>query len=81
MKLLEYLFYKREYHYYNHNLSAIAEAKMAQQEGITFYSVDVTDLKTTSKRVKRQVESKEDKKKKKIGKTLKKNVTKSLIIT
>ncbi|HGI5907028.1 TPA: serum opacification factor [Streptococcus pyogenes] len=63
MKLLEYLFYKREYHYYNHNLSAIAEAKMAQQEGITFYSVDVTDLKTTSKRVKRQVESKEDKKK------------------
>lgn len=65
MKLLEYLFYKREYHYYNHNLSAIAEAKMAQQEGITFYSVDVTDLKTTSKRVKRQVESKEDKKKEK----------------
>nr|AAC32596.1 serum opacity factor [Streptococcus pyogenes] len=65
MKLLEYLFYKREYHYYNHNLSAIAEAKMAQQEGITFYSVDVTDLKTTSKRVKRQVESTEDKKKEK----------------
>lgn len=65
MKLLEYLFYKREYHYYNHNLSAIAEAKMAQQEGITFYSVDVTDLKTTSKRVKRQVKSKEDKKKEK----------------
>ncbi|HEQ8534931.1 TPA: serum opacification factor [Streptococcus pyogenes] len=52
MKLLGYLFYKREYHYYNHNLSAIAEAKMAQQEGITFYSVDVTDLKP--KRAKRQ---------------------------
>ncbi|HES6515777.1 TPA: fibronectin binding protein [Streptococcus pyogenes] len=65
MKLLGYLFYKREYHYYNHNLSAIAEAKMAQQEGITFYSVDVTDLKTTSKRVKRQIESEEDKKKEK----------------
>ncbi|HER5537433.1 TPA: fibronectin binding protein [Streptococcus pyogenes] len=65
LKILEYLFHKREYHYYNHNLSAIAEAKMAQQEGITFYSVDVTDLKTTSKRVKRQVESKEDKKKEK----------------
>ncbi|HGH7616246.1 TPA: serum opacification factor [Streptococcus pyogenes] len=65
MKLLGYLFYKREYHYYNHNLSAIAEAKMAQQEGITFYSVDVTDLNTTSKRVKRQIESEEDKKKEK----------------
>lgn len=72
MKLLEYLFYKREYHYYNHNLSAIAEAKMAQQEGITFYSVDVTDLKTTSKRVKRQVESKEDKKKEKDRKDIEK---------
>ncbi|HES0436782.1 TPA: fibronectin binding protein [Streptococcus pyogenes] len=55
MKILDYLFYKREYVYYNHNLSAIAEAKMAQQEGITFYSVDVTDFETTSKRVKRQV--------------------------
>ncbi|NTS70205.1 fibronectin binding protein [Streptococcus pyogenes] len=65
MKLLGYLFYKREYHYYNHNLSAIAEAKMAQQEGITFYSVDVTGLNTTSKRVKRQIESEEDKKKEK----------------
>ncbi|HGH9995086.1 TPA: serum opacification factor [Streptococcus pyogenes] len=65
MKLLGYLFYKREYHYYNHNLSAIAEAKMAQQEGITFYSVDVTDLNTTSRRVKRQIESEEDKKKEK----------------
>ncbi|MEN4345790.1 serum opacification factor [Streptococcus pyogenes] len=65
MKLLGYLFYKREYHYYNHNLSAIAEAKMAQQEGITFYSVDVTDLNTTSERVKRQIESEEDKKKEK----------------
>ncbi|HFN2783167.1 TPA: serum opacification factor [Streptococcus pyogenes] len=52
LKILEYLFHKREYHYYNHNLSAIAEAKMAQQEGITFYSVDVTDLKTTSKKEK-----------------------------
>ncbi|HER5568820.1 TPA: fibronectin binding protein [Streptococcus pyogenes] len=54
MKILDYLFYKREYVYYNHNLSAIAEAKMAQQEGITFYSVDVTVSKTTPKRVKRQ---------------------------
>ncbi|HER2529522.1 TPA: fibronectin binding protein [Streptococcus pyogenes] len=65
MKLLGYLFYKREYHYYNHNLSAIAEAKMAQQEGITFYSVDVTDLNSASKRAKRQVKSEEDKKKEK----------------
>lgn len=61
LKILDYLFYKRTYIYYNHNLSAIAEAKMAQKEGITFYSVDVTDLKP--KRTKRQVE--EDKKKEK----------------
>ncbi|SUO45601.1 Fibronectin-binding protein [Streptococcus pyogenes] len=81
MKLLGYLFYKREYHYYNHNLSAIAEAKMAQQEGITFYSVDVTDLNTTSKRVKRQIESEEDKKKEKEKEDIEKNVTKSLIST
>ncbi|HHK0727896.1 TPA: serum opacification factor [Streptococcus pyogenes] len=54
MMLIDYMFYRREYHYYNHNLSAIAEAKMAQKEGITFYSVDVTDSKTTSKRVRRQ---------------------------
>ncbi|VGV59531.1 serum opacification factor [Streptococcus pyogenes] len=53
LKILEYLFYKREYSYYNHNLSAIAEAKMAQKEGITFYSVDVTES-NTAKRVKRQ---------------------------
>ncbi|HER6475441.1 TPA: fibronectin binding protein [Streptococcus pyogenes] len=65
LKILEYLFHKREYHYYNHNLSAIAEAKMAQKEGITFYSVDVTDLNSASKRAKRQVESEEDKKKEK----------------
>ncbi len=71
MKILDYLFYKREYVYYNHNLSAIAEAKMAQEEGITFYSVDVTDLKP--KRAKRQTavrresakkESEEDRNKK-----------------
>ncbi|HEP1432068.1 TPA: fibronectin binding protein [Streptococcus pyogenes] len=65
MKLLGYLFYKREYHYYNHNLSAIAEAKMAQQEGITFYSVDVTDFNSASKRAKRQVGSEESTKKEK----------------
>ncbi|HHH5652642.1 TPA: serum opacification factor [Streptococcus pyogenes] len=54
MKVIKSVFYKRQYHYYNHNLSAIAEAKMAQEEGITFYSVDVTDSKTTLKRAKRQ---------------------------
>ncbi|MBA2795182.1 serum opacification factor [Streptococcus porcinus] len=43
LKVLEYLFYKREYIYYNHNLSAQAEAKLARDEGITFYSFDVTD--------------------------------------
>ncbi|HEQ5207177.1 TPA: fibronectin binding protein [Streptococcus pyogenes] len=54
MKVIKSVFYKRQYHYYNHNLSAIAEAKMAQEEGITFYSVDVTDLNSASKRVRRQ---------------------------
>ncbi|HHJ7176480.1 TPA: serum opacification factor [Streptococcus pyogenes] len=67
LKVLDYLFYKREYHYYNHNLSAIAEAKMAQQEGITFYSVDVTDL-NTARRVKRQTATYTDDKKKEIEK-------------
>ncbi|HES0924446.1 TPA: fibronectin binding protein [Streptococcus pyogenes] len=52
MKVITSIFYSRQYYYYNHNLSAIAEAKMAQEEGITFYSVDVTDLKP--KRAKRQ---------------------------
>ncbi|MEY1733145.1 serum opacification factor [Streptococcus pyogenes] len=52
MKVINSILYSRQYYYYNHNLSAIAEAKMAQEEGITFYSVDVTDLKP--KRAKRQ---------------------------
>ncbi|HEQ9428172.1 TPA: fibronectin binding protein [Streptococcus pyogenes] len=52
MQVLNSIFYKREYRYYNHNLSAIAEAKMAQKEGITFYSVDVISL-AKSKRSKR----------------------------
>lgn len=63
MKVINSIFYKREYHYYNHNLSAIAEAKMAQKEGITFYSVDVTDSDKASKRVKRQVGNEQSKKK------------------
>ncbi|HES5082584.1 TPA: fibronectin binding protein [Streptococcus pyogenes] len=63
LKVLDYFFYKRDYIYYNHNLSAIAEAKMAQQEGVTFYSVGVTDFNSASKRAKRQVKSEEDKKK------------------
>ncbi|HII2970156.1 TPA: serum opacification factor [Streptococcus pyogenes] len=67
LKLLDYLFYKREYIYYNHNLSAIAEAQMAQQEDITFYSVDVTDL-NTARRVKRQTATYTDDKKKEIEK-------------
>ncbi|HEQ4597505.1 TPA: fibronectin binding protein [Streptococcus pyogenes] len=54
MKVINSIFYSRQYFYYNHNLSAIAEAKMAQEEGITFYSVDVTDLSSASKRAKRQ---------------------------
>ncbi|HGH8289553.1 TPA: serum opacification factor [Streptococcus pyogenes] len=65
MQVLKSIFYKREYRYYNHNLSAIAEAKMAQKDGITFYSVDVTDLNSASKRAKRQVESEVSTKKEK----------------
>ncbi|WP_254059272.1 serum opacification factor, partial [Streptococcus canis] len=42
-KVIDYLFYKRNYVYYNHNLSAQAEAKMARDEGIIFYSFDVTN--------------------------------------
>ncbi|VHG17144.1 Serum opacity factor [Streptococcus pyogenes] len=64
MKVIRSVFYKRQYHYYNHNLSAIAEAKMAQKDGITFYSVDVTDSDNASKRVKRQVGKEQSKKKK-----------------
>ncbi|VGU05196.1 serum opacity factor [Streptococcus pyogenes] len=66
-KVIRSVFYKRQYHYYNHNLSAIAEAKMAQEEGITFYSVDVTDL-NTARRVKRQTATYTDDKKKEIEK-------------
>ncbi|MGG6850143.1 UNVERIFIED_CONTAM: fibronectin binding protein [Streptococcus canis] len=42
-KALDNLFYRRQYQFYNHNLSAQAEAKMARDEGIVFYSFDVTD--------------------------------------
>lgn len=43
MKVLDYLFYKREDIYYNHNLSAQAEAEMAKKEGITFFSFDLNN--------------------------------------
>ncbi|MGN2341782.1 serum opacification factor [Streptococcus dysgalactiae] len=43
-KALDNLFYHRQYEYYNHNLSAQAEAKMARDEGVLFYSFDVTKL-------------------------------------
>ncbi|HER0071822.1 TPA: fibronectin binding protein [Streptococcus pyogenes] len=63
MKILDYLFYKREYVYYNHNLSAIAEAKMAQKEGITFYSVDVTSPnQSANKRSRRSINKTETEK-------------------
>ena len=39
---LDKLFYHRQYQFYNHNLSAQAEAKMAEEEGIIFRSFDVT---------------------------------------
>ncbi|WP_283263938.1 serum opacification factor [Streptococcus dysgalactiae] len=44
-KALDNLFYRRQYQFYNHNLSAQAEAKMARDEGIKFYAFDVTDPK------------------------------------
>ncbi|HEQ0563353.1 TPA: serum opacification factor [Streptococcus pyogenes] len=75
MKVIKSVFYKRQYHYYNHNLSAIAEAKMAQREGITFYSVDVT-ASNTARRVKRQTavlkNTKEEERNKKFDDYLKK---------
>nr|WP_282917149.1 serum opacification factor [Streptococcus canis] len=51
-KVVDYLFYKRDYIYYNHNLSAQAEAKMARDEGITFYAFDVTDPNQLGKETK-----------------------------
>ncbi|VGV01126.1 serum opacification factor [Streptococcus pyogenes] len=74
LKILEYLFYKRKYIYYNHNLSAIAEAKMAQKDGITFYSVDVTspNQSATTKRSKRSTDKTEaEKRNEKFDKYLK----------
>ncbi len=48
-KVIDNLFYKRNYIYYNHNLSAQAEAKMAKDEGIKLYSFDVTNPRKTVK--------------------------------
>ncbi|VTS78092.1 serum opacification factor [Streptococcus dysgalactiae] len=64
MKVIESLFYKREDIYYNHNLSALAEANMAKKEGITFYSFDVT-TSSSNKRTKRSVEKSEAEKRNK----------------
>lgn len=40
---LDTIFYQREYVFYNHNLSAQSEAKIAKNKKISFYSVNVTD--------------------------------------
>ncbi len=40
---LDTIFYQREYVFYNHNLSAQGEAKIAKGKNISFYSVDVLD--------------------------------------
>ena len=40
---LDTIFYPREYIFYNHNLSAQGEAKIAKNKNINFYSVDVID--------------------------------------
>lgn len=72
MKILNTLFYKRQYHYYNHNLSAIAEAKMAQKDGITFYSVDVTSPnQLANKRIRRSAATPEEKRNEKFDNYLK----------
>lgn len=73
-KALDNLFYRRQYQFYNHNLSAQAEAKMAQEEGITFYSVDVTspEQAATTKRSKRSAHKTEaEKRNEKFDKYLK----------
>lgn len=41
--VLDTIFYQREYVFYNHNLSAQGEAKIAKNKKISFYSVNVTD--------------------------------------
>ncbi|WP_436801879.1 serum opacification factor [Streptococcus dysgalactiae] len=58
-KVIDYLFNKRNYVYYNHNLSAQAEAKMARDEGIVFYAFDVTDPTKLPKAAKYNNHSKE----------------------
>ncbi|WP_272075753.1 serum opacification factor [Streptococcus dysgalactiae] len=58
-KVIDYLFHKRNYVYYNHNLSAQAEAKMARDEGIVFYAFDVTDPTKLPKAAKYNNHSKE----------------------
>lgn len=47
-KALENIFYRRNHVFYNHNLSAQAEAKEAQNEGIVFYSFALTDTQKKS---------------------------------
>ncbi|VHM99317.1 Serum opacity factor [Streptococcus pyogenes] len=71
MKVIKSVFYKRQYHYYNHNLSAIAEAKMAQKEDITFYSVDVTSPKQAdNKRTRRSADTPGEKRNEQFAKYL-----------
>ncbi|MDW7798886.1 serum opacification factor [Streptococcus canis] len=69
-KVIDYLFYKRNYVYYNHNLSAQAEAKMARDEGITFYAFDVTNPNRAAKRAKRAATNDHDRKKEEEAKEL-----------
>ncbi|HEQ4458836.1 serum opacification factor [Streptococcus pyogenes] len=72
MQVLRSIFYKREYRYYNHNRSAIAEAKMAQKDGITFYSVDVTSPnQSANKRIRRSAATPEEKRNEKFDNYLK----------
>ncbi|WP_283271534.1 serum opacification factor [Streptococcus dysgalactiae] len=54
-KVLDKLFYHRQYQFYNHNLSAQAEAQMARDEGIIFRSFDVT-MPNSSTRTKRSTD-------------------------
>ncbi|HER2278039.1 TPA: fibronectin binding protein [Streptococcus pyogenes] len=73
MEVIKSVFYQRQYHYYNHNLSAIAEAKMAQKDDITFYSVDVTSPnQAANKRTRRSADTPEEKRNEKFDGYLKK---------
>ncbi|WMB27717.1 hypothetical protein N1496_06375 [Streptococcus didelphis] len=48
-QLLTNIFYHRQYTFYNHNESAIAEALMAQEDDIKIFAVNIMDYKQNEK--------------------------------